>query len=86
MSDEQGYEGKISPEEEEANYAEQTQLEAEARAQMQAAIKEQVDRDYHESQMDQQAQEEYDQQTYELIEQLREVYRKERTEEEKQRS
>jgi hypothetical protein len=85
MSNEQGYEAEISPEEE-ANYAEQTQKEAEARAQIQATIQEQIDRDYHESQMDEQAQKEYDQQTYDLIEQLREVYQKQRIEEEKQRS
>jgi hypothetical protein len=86
MSNEQGYEAEISPEEEEANYAEQAQWEAEARAQMEGTIQEQIDRDYHESQMDEQAQKEYDQQTYDLIEQLREVYQKQRIEEEKQRS
>ncbi len=78
MSNEQGYEAEVSPEEQNAYY--------EAQAQMQASIQEQADRDYHESQMDQQAQEEYDRQTYEAIEQLREVYRKQRLEEEKERS
>jgi hypothetical protein len=82
MSNEQGYEGEISAEEENAYYAAQAQWEeeAEARAQMEAAIQEQADQDYYESQMEQQAQEEYDRQSYELIEQLREVYRKKRLE------
>lgn len=77
MSNEQGYEGEVSREEENANYA--------AQAQMNAAIQEQADQDYHESQMDEQAQEEYDRQTQKAVEQLREVYRKLRLEEEKQR-
>lgn len=63
MSNEQDYEGEISGEEENAYYA--------AQAQMDAAIQEQADQDYHESQMDEQAQEEYDRQTFEFIEQLK---------------
>ena len=79
MSNEQGYEEEISPEEENAYYAAQAQWEdeAEARAQMEAAMQQEAeaayyesqeaDRAYYEAQMAQQAQEEHDRQTYRSV-------------------
>lgn len=90
MSNEQGYEAEVSSEEENAYYAAQAQAQWEhemAMAQMEADMQQEADRAYHEAMEaerayyeEQQAKEEYEQKTYEAIQQLRENYEKNRTE------